>query len=667
MSANIDWSKFDLVESGNAQPETTSNSLDWSQFDLAEPNKNEIQPKSRPLHEELIRQTGRGIRGLGSAAVGALGDLRKLGGDTATWAFQKAGLVTPEDIKKIDENEIFTKYFPTTENVKRNVDIQTKGYLKPETSKERIADTALGVVGSSLVGGKGALSPINIIPEAASGLALGAAEEAKLPPYLALPASIVSNVVTRGGIKATQQGPAGFFGELFRVSPQNIKNESKQAFQNLGIQPNLSAVSNSPIYNWLENRLTQSFFSKNIYDKAISSVDNQFKDAIERNLTAISRKKYITDLTKGSTEAGTDLKSELKRSLNIAKSETAKQYKDAFKMLPQNNKAQTSKTMGTLYGLRKKLSESKAPTASEKEMLGYVESLSDNLKKPNIQEMIATKRSLNDIIDYEAVGGVKQFYKGILNALNKDIELSSKKYPNFYKEFKNTEKNFSDNAKNLRNDTMLSILKNEVPENTLRVMNKPSGILKVENALGTNPGGKKVVDALKRYKVEELMVNKMKDSATGELQHGKLSSVLSNKDNDAMLRSLSPQTYPQFKNLQKASQSITEGFRKYYNPSKTANVSGDFIMSGLVVSNLLSLNPLGITAAVGIGSAPYVTAKLLTNPKFINAATEVGKASRGNSAAHFISRALKLIPFIREAEKEVDQDEKFNDRQLPTQ
>lgn len=550
------------------------------------------------------------------------------------------------------------------------IDKSTGGLTKPRNALERTVDTAGEFIASGLPtsgiqsiaqgGAKTiarALTPQTtkeLASVGAAGLGSGTAKEI-FPDSTA--AEIAGGILggsvpsALGSIKNIPSQTAESIGKgIAKLSPvkQNIVDAAKAE----GIKIPPSAITDSRLAQFFESRVAQSGLSGKSYDKLMNKMNDDFLKRYDDILENVSKEKF-NNTTSGGYTVQDAIKNKQEASQRLVRQKYGKLIDNygSSEVTAQN-------TISYIDNVINKLRNTASESPGKNTVLSKMEEIKKNLtitpEDPNpyllptqkqrnsitIEKLLNTKNDLNEIINYEVQGGVKQFLKGVVSNINNDIRSSSSPIKEM---FDSAEAMAKTNAKTFRNDLISSMIKGERPETLISKINSPSDVLKLEQALGTKGKGKEIVNKIKRLKIEEIINRKLIDSSqdSPSVKYGTFASTTSDDArNNALLKYLSGQeNYKRIENLRTIAQGVSSG-KKFFNFSKSGNVVQDLavIYSGLKLGGIPALTP-------------YILSKLITSESLMNGLTGAVKAQASNDAS---VRKAAIMTFINSLQKGED-------------
>jgi hypothetical protein len=244
---------------------------------------------------------------------------------------------------------------------------------------------------------------------------------------------------------------------------------------------------------------------------------------------------------------------------------------------------------------------------------------------------------LNEVIKYDIPGGYDKMLIPFSKEVDKAIKDYSKLNPKYGTARKAANDYFMNDVVHIRQNVLQSIARSERPESTLAIMNNVSGIRNVEKALNSLPNGKTLTEALKRYKLNTMIRDKILDPSTGLMKVSGLKDFLSRKTKDwPIIQELAGKALPDLQSLEHAGRGLEKGFNNLVNPSKTADtlIALNSILSPSknIYKGIKNLPKVGGFIDVLKGTsqiiAPRIIAKMVLDPKFANKVYELSRASK---------------------------------------
>jgi len=199
---------------------------------------------------------------------------------------------------------------------------------------------------------------------------------------------------------------------------------------------------------------------------------------------------------------------------------------------------------------------------------------------------------------------------------------------------------------NLRKKTYEHLSKKS-PEQIMKQMDTIKGIQKLKRVLNLTPEGKDLFKKLKRFKLAEIIDNKMIDSLNGNIKLGTFTNLLNNKKTREIVKELvGKEAYDKIRLLQKNSKSLMQSANKFMNASQSATSLIDMGLIGAATTGVLSGNfALAVPAIAKIGGS-YVLANLLADPVFLK---ELEKAVLTKNPKKFQKYLLSMKPIVEKS------------------
>lgn len=466
------------------------------------------------------------------------------------------------------------------------------------------------------------------------------------------------------GMKAGQflgKGLKGGAGEatarLAKIKPEQVNEGVREAAQRLGVLEDLplSAQVENPYIQAAETKLMQSATGGAIQQKLERTGGKLVETYQDAAKTLSARENMLPSVV--SAEAANVLKNMEERATQGYRALYAK----ASEALPPG--AVTGPKVGmaihkvidqTIEKLRSALgTPSKDALVNRLTRLKDTWSANESLRRGlfPVKELETLGHDLNQVIKYETKGGVDKLLTPLKAVVKEGIQSYGKtSNPLYLSRFNEAERMFGQNAKMFRKDPVLKVLvKGENPEQIFGKMSTRKGINDLERAFTKTAEGREVMDALKRYKLEDILNKKVLDK-NGEISWGKAAGMFKEaKTRDLVSRLVGPQQYQKLKDLSKVASGVEQGFKKFLNTSKTATTAIDTaLLVALPIKatqQLFSGNVLGALKTTAMVLGPSQLANLIASPKFVEAAIATAKSGMGNNASLFMKHAQRVAQF----------------------
>lgn len=457
-----------------------------------------------------------------------------------------------------------------------------------------------------------------------------------------------------------KKGPTSAAGEIasetVRLKPEQIKEGVREAANRLGVLEELplSAQVDSPIIQGTETKLMQSMTGAPL-QKKLEGLGEKLTEEYKGIAKSLSERENLLPsiVSEEAVNALKNIESQNERAFRSLYDQASKMLPETAVTLPKVGMAIHKVIDSTLKKLQSALgTPSKDALVKRLERLKNSWSSTEALREGAIpiHELETLKRDLNQVIKYEIQGGVDKLLKGLFGVVKEGIQTYGRNYNRPYlNRFNQAEKLFSENAETFRKNPLLkSLVLGKHPEQVFgkEGMGSVRGIGRLENLFGKSPEGKETFDALKRYKLEDVLNKKLLDK-NGSISWGKAAGAFKEpKTRDLVLKLVGPEQFKKLKDLSAVASGVEEGFKKFLNTSKTAVTASDLALLGVLpikaVQQLFSGNVLGAAKTVGAILVPNQLSRLIANPKFVDAAISAAKAGKGKSAEKFIQSMQRV-------------------------
>lgn len=407
-----------------------------------------------------------------------------------------------------------------------------------------------------------------------------------------------------------------------RETQQAIINEFREA----GIQADIGTITGSDLVKAAQSRIEQSGLVGQDLEKFKELTKENIKEQYRTVAEGLGEHRFATI-----NEAGETGKEYLTHIRDAEKLRIGELYESARGRVARAGKKATVMPTNLAFAVRsieKALKPGAIKSTEQQAVLGIIEKLKGDIYAPGnqlkpamVQDLINDKVALNDIINYEVQGGQKQLLKNLVKELDSAIISYGKQDKEFVKEYMKANKDFSEHAKTFRNDNINRILTSRDPMILMNKMNSVQGLKDLEKALVMNPEGQKVFGDLKRFKLDQMMGNKMIDNTSNQLKMGQFKNLLKNpKDAQIVKELVGNEAFKELIKLQKAVGKLQETASKFYNASKSAAVGIDAALVGKGIADLghvLAGNPWPIARDVaGFFGVKYI-GRLMADPTFL--------------------------------------------------
>lgn len=604
-------------------------------FDVDSALQEGYSPEEISVYLSELKQPSRG-KSLASAALKGVS--------------KGANALNPMFFGPVPTNQKFlNKLLPSQEKDAEDI-LERAGELAPliATGPEgiglKIAETGLGALGGHLAEQEGYGKGGQFVSELV-GLSF--------PGLIKSLGSKGLSIIKKGATKGAGEAVA----KIAQVNPQQVKKGVMEAAERLGVKEDLplSAQIDNPLIQSAETKLFQSVAGGPI-QKKVENLGGKLVDVYKESGRSLStRENMLPGVI--SEEAINALRNIEENSVKSYRS----LYNQASKMLPEG--AATAPKVGMaihkiIDSTLKKL-KSDLGTPAKDALYNRLNRLKDSwsqtlaLREGNIPitSLETLKQDLNQVIKYEVKGGVDKLLKPLQGITKEGIQSYGREFNRPYlTRFNQAEKTFGETAKTFRKNPLISsLIKGEKPELIFGKMNSVKGINELEKVMNKSIEGKEILDALKKYKLEDILNKKILDK-NGEISWGKAAGIFKEpKTKELVLKLVGQEHFQKLKDLSKVASGVEDGFKKFINTSKSATTIADYtLMVGLPIKaaqQLFTGNVLGAIKTTSVILSPRALSKLITNPKFIEAAINTAKAGKGASKSNFLKNAQKVARF----------------------
>lgn len=671
---NIDWfSQFGGREiplnEENQNPNLSSENKDWfTQF-----GGHEIKDQSPSESDDgLMRKVGVTAKGF-AEGVGGLVDAGAAIGNASL----NDGSFTYDDNPPIDKSVVTPSDKPFTPTN----DVTAQNYLGNQVNKlfgtnldpKDAFEKFLNLAGAFSVPlgtgskGSGILKNLANHELAAAGGATGvvAAEEAGIDNPLVKMVAAGVGATLPNAIKAAPKAIKGAIPKTTGYTADNIDLNALQASERLGVDLPTTAVNTSTGLASTEQLLQRMPFAGNKHNKNLRNLNEKFAEKIKDTFNDIGQN-VSNASTKGEVahEVGTKSREVLANFNKSLKEESKQLYENADTLLSKDSTHIPTNTINAIKKLKERFNKSFSPTGDENYIFKTLNEIEDNLIlksqfgdlkiPPAVENLLATKRSLNDKINWDInASGAKNQLKELKKSIDLDLAEYGKQNPEWFKAHKNADnfygKYLGDEA--LASETVKKIIAQENSEKILGSLNTVSDFKYLENVLGKTVEGKKFLDSLKREKFESLFDEKILQTSSTEsaktitdVRHNPLSKILEDPTKSTLIKHLVGESnFNKVKDLVTYSKAMVG--RQARNPnasgSGTTNIVGNFILglpkkvSGGGTEKIKSTEAIS-TAVLSVIGVPYLSYKVINNKKLMNYAVNAAKAQKNGDMANAI-------------------------------
>lgn len=529
-SSNNKWESLGFVPSDNGNKTSSSSDL-----------HNQVDGE-----ESLLNDVGRKLgvygRGLASGTAVLIDSAAALGNSAYTRESIENDEQQPIDprTQEIDKNSLAKKvneWFGTN--------------FEPDTAFEKFVHLlgALNVPlgGIAKTGNFLKTAGKHILRDVAPAAGIVGAEEAGIEnPALQVLAGTAADLASKtrpSHVKAALAKVSGF-------SPKNIDLKIVDALERQGLEPNIALVNKSKNITGLEKTVQEIPIVGENHTKTLKNFDDNYLKKVEETLENTGeRVSLANDPGAVTNEVGSYTQNSLKEALTKAKEENYALYEKANQLLPTEATIIPENTLKAVEEIKSKIKTLK-PSADEAFVLSYLDSIENGLTNNSsfgklnypvpIEMVIGTKRSLNDIINWDVKAtGARNSLKKVQGAIQADLEAAGKKYPEWYKAQKEGDVNFGlyQGDKALGSDIVRKILAEENPEKILPYLNKSADFKYLETSLSRLEGGKNIFESIKREKLESLIMGKVVNPE-GNITYAPFRKLMNNSQQSNIIKYL---------------------------------------------------------------------------------------------------------------------------------
>lgn len=506
------------------------------------------------------------------------------------------GKENPPNIR-IDKNAPQTDYaqlIPSTESINKGIQKYTGIDIEPHPSnaEQRIAYNALDFGLNTL--------PFTAISKAAKGASLldkfkkvgkvagegsaiggasGVLQEADVNPLVAdVTASVITPTNPKNllnAFKKTKEVANKIPMKIMGLSPKGLNIEAARSARDLGIDLPAAALTSSTLTGLADQWLGKTPFFGNRLKKKYATTEEQTAKALE-------------DIYENTGPSRTD----------EIEAQIAKLYNERAKALPQDARVKPTNLKNAIDNTK---IDSALLSPDEKSLLQNLEILKNEiepqsqlisqfgkvklpLQEFDVNRLIGTKTSLNQIIKWDMDEGIKNQLRRVQKAISKDIAEYGKTNPEWYETFKEADRLYGSVAK--------------------------------------------------REKLENLLSGKGTNYASGDLSYNSLAKIINNPDQLALIKKqTNPETFNKIQKLGIVARSMAIKSKSIPNPSGTAMTGTTIgLITGLATNPVATLSGSGIGAIIGAQAAAH----LLTDKKFLDLALKF--AENPNSKSNLLTQ-----------------------------
>lgn len=513
----------------------------------------------------------------------------------------------------------------------------------------------------------------NIAPGATSLRSLGAAsglqlaEEGEFGPLGTMTAAIIGDLAGGGaaGLAKAAVTPkkslAKAAANMTSAEKLSIQKDIINDFRDAGLQADIGTITDSDLVKSLQTRLSQSGLTGKALDDFRKTLTNDIKEQYGKLAEELGNARFQTI-----HEAGEVGKEYMAAARDADKARISSMYDKARKAISPESSVRPIKLASAINRLSRELAPGAVKSTEQKAVLEILEKLkgdvidaTGNVKRASVQDLMNNKIALNDIINYEVQGGQKQLLKGLVKEIDTAIVSHGVENKEFLKNYAKANEDFAKHAKTFRNPNVNRILTSQDPGLVMTKMNSVQGIRDLQNALGITAEGKQAFNDLKRFKLDQMIGNKMTDNVSQQLKMGTFSNLLKNpKDMQIAKELLGDKAFSKLVKLQKATGKLAESAQKFFNASKSGVTIVDTAVVGKVLNDMAHIlggNPWPLLKTTGgIGGARYLS-KLMADPEFLKMVEDVILASEKNDIPRMMYIGKRMEAPIKAAMSSINE------------
>lgn len=415
--------------------------------------------------------------------------------------------------------------------------------------------------------------------------------------------------------------------------------------------------------DFFANNVFKSIFVSKAYKDVIKNAHKGMFDEFQNNINKIHPEYIEKDV------ASQRYREALTAEREAVKTETSKLYDEAANALTEADQGVPHNTLQALESVKSKfnvpaqsepmrfvnrrinkLLEEWSTSSDAMKALGEMQhnvtpeiyaqiekKLQTNAKVVPLEKLVKQRSALLNDIDYgEKAQGIRAFIKPIIAAIDKDImQAPNKDFSSRWRAANAYYKN--EWADRIKTDIARSLLDGQIPKDAIQYMGSPQEIRELTKILGNIPRKGEIMNGLRKAKFQQMVIDSVTNS-DGTLSYANLANSFTKKSNmRPLLKELSGPAYEGMNRLAKVAQAYVKSGKELANPSGTALVQSDFDKIGKVMQGILAI---GAGAALTTGAwktagtalaAPYVLSKVVSNPRYVDAAVQYALARQQNN------------------------------------
>lgn len=477
--------------------------------------------------------------------------------------------------------------------------------------------------------------------------------------------------VLRGLNRATKEKTGEFAGRAL-LKPAQVQEAVVQDLKQLRLPFTIGEVTEGgvgpSVTKFIEGRLNKSIFGESSFARQSANLKKATLDQWESVLRRQNLQSRIDAELANST-----FQELVENNLQNWKAQDRELYAYADSLLQPGEKINARRLISDQRNFLKRLEKSFTPTPNEKSLITDMKRNIEGLEKAAsktggkfevpVDRLLATKRSLNRLSDFEYGSSLRKEYNKLARTANELIESHKAVNPQFVEAFRAADASVAARKGALENHAIVGLMKAQTPNSLVAKMGSAQGMQQVRAALPRNAAGDQIYNSLKRIKVDQLLG----DELIKAVENGRLGAIhrrLSKPEMRSQLkRLLGKKDFARVELLGKNLDRLAKQSMRFANPSGTADqllnsakISG---LVGTVAGAVTTGNPVAIMSAISglsYAGAAHLTSRMLTDPIFVEAALAAAKAKNPASYQNALLRAGQRISIALRELDEVEQN-----------
>jgi hypothetical protein len=445
---------------------------------------------------------------------------------------------------------------------------------------------------------------------------------------------------------------AAFFSNKAKAE---LQKQILKDFEQAGVQADIGTLTDSNLIKWIQSRLAQSGLTGNQLDELRKTLTDQVKQEYKGIAESVGKERFANSI-----EAGEAIQGTVKKIRDAELNEARDIYKSAMSELAEDSVVAPRRTDKEIARIEGILKPGRVKSPEQQKVLDVLERIktdirdsADSMIYAKVKNLIGNKIALNDLIDYEVQGGAKQYLKGIVSALDRDIISYGQEKPSFAQKYIRGNKKFSDYARTFRNNNARKFVDKFDPSEAMKEFDNVKNIQEMRKILEKSPEGKELFQDLSRLKLDKTFSDNMIDSTTHQMKFSTFSKLLEKRKNREVMKEILPKdSYKRLTRLQRVSGQLAESAQKFLNASKSGVTLEDAgIVSKVIMdmAQLLNGNPWPLMkTGAGLSGMRYLT-RLMGDPEFLKLVEEAISASNSNNVPLMNTIAKELVPKVKAA------------------